>query len=690
MPIQTQALLSRLNPMSAIDVSGLAAPGSASMARQNLQLMREKFEEEKRYHKEQAELQRLGEAGEMRRAEMTAANQRRQAEAAAAEKRRAEAAAAYNDFHKARLNNDWAGMTAAGDRLREFGGLAEQGTPDAQGRPNWRVGMDAADYNQRAAQHDAVEQEMQTVAPEGSVWLPPDVAQQRTLSRLNALGLSGVPDEGRVNMGEQMDQRRAQMGPVLESLRQSLPSGAYRDSAEHSDEAALRMGLSQEETAKQAQSFRKDSGAVIKGELDAERDFEKAELTAERAYDKEMREAKRDEDKQAVAAAKDGRANAAKQWKDEGLHKLGEADKAADQIVDMLSNGQHLDDSQIAHLFVKLKGSIGPQSDKEIDAVFGTSDMSTPELVVERIRNFFAGGVGDPIKQSLISIVENSLQMNDERALAFLDSVQNTLDSPETTEEAKRGWRQFRDSVDQRYRDAWDEDRKAQGLPTFDEGKKERAPQRESGMRATPALHEGIAADADFMDTLSGAFEDLGVAAEEIVPKLLPLINYESGGDPHAANKKSSAKGLIQFIDEVAQGYGFKDSAEFAALSAAEQAPYIAQYLVDRGIDAASTIGDIYVAIAAPGLVDSEDDAVAYRKDAPTERERDAYTKNPDWDLDKDGKIKRGELAELGERKGKGGRAKAQERQTKTEAKGNAKAAKKPGKNDAELDQLLE
>jgi hypothetical protein len=57
---------------------------------------------------------------------------------------------------------------------------------------------------------------------------------------------------------------------------------------------------------------------------------------------------------------------------------------------------------------------------------------------------------------------------------------------------------------------------------------------------------------------LQDVADDLGIQPES----LYRLINFESKWDPLAANPRSSAKGLIQFIDSTAQWLGYKDSAE--------------------------------------------------------------------------------------------------------------------------------
>lgn len=674
MPISTQSMLSQLRPLSAIDIGDF---GNAGAERQKLRLMREQFEETKRRHLEDERLRALSEAGEMRRAEMATERQRQQAEATAAEKRRAERATAYSDFYKAQDANDIAGMAAAGNRLREFGGLYEELAPDEQGRPRFRVGMEGEAYNKRRAERDAVSQQMKTQAPEGSVWLPPDVAQQATISRLNALGLGNLDNENVVELGKQMDTRREQTAPVLEALQGSRPPGAYRDSSANTGEAALRLGLSPLATMDTYHKLQGQSDAALGKELDAARDVEKTELQAERDRAKEERAAERAQAVQAQKLEGEGYDEAEAKWNAEGLNKRSIAQKAAEQIIDMLSNDNHLDDKQITHQFVLLKGSIGPQSNQEIAGVFDTDDASFAERLVELVRNGVFGGQGSPMRKTIIDIVNRSLELEDDRALSYLDSLAGLLESPNLDEGRKRGIRAFRDSVGDDLLDAWNEERKDKGLPTFDEldaAAEEQAPMRGQNIsdegseqpRVKADLHEGITADDEFMDVFTEHAINAGIDPELV----LPLISHESGGDPQARNAQSGASGLIQFLDSTARRYGFESAEEFGKLSAAEQAPYIVQYLVDSGVTAEHDQGDIYVAISAPAALNESDDFRVYEKGT------DAYRMNQTWDLDNDGVITRGELYRwgMGERRGKG--KKSDDAETKPAKKPTAKAGR--------------
>jgi hypothetical protein len=690
MAINPANLMPQLSPLAPLKPMDFGGSGS-SMERQKLKLMRQQFEETKRRNREEEELRRISEAGEMRRAEMQMERERAQTAATLAaqqqrhqydldSERRKNAAVAYGDFYKAQDANDIAGMAAAGNRLREFGGFADDLGTDEQGRPSYRLGTDAAAHAEREARLDAQAAGAGQQAPEGAVWLPPGLSPEslgESLRRLNALGYDRT-QEGVVDHGEFLDQRRAQAAPALEASRAGLPEGAYRDSAEATDEGVLQLGLSPTESWKLSQSSRKEAHSVIKDELDADREFQKTEAAAQRAYDKEMRDAKRDEDKQAVAAAKDGRSNAASQWEKEGLHKIGQAEHQADQIISMLSNKDTLQHRQVAHLFVNLKGSVGPQSDKEIDAVFGTEGMSVPQQIFDKIHQVLVGGLSDDVRASLIDIVSRSVEANDERVYSYLDSLANTLESDNTDPEAKRGWLQFADSIDKDLVESWNAARLEEGLPTLDDLKEGSAPaspvrgqdisyELEPGAApARAALHEGITADDEFMDVFTEHAINAGIDPELV----LPLINHESGGNAQARNAQSGASGLIQFLDSTAKRYGFESAEEFGKLSAAEQAPYIVQYLVDSGVTAEHDQGDIYVAISAPAALNESDDFEVYKKGT------DAYRMNQTWDLDRDGVITRGELYRwgMGERGGK----------SKKPAASAAKPAAKAGRDDDE------
>jgi hypothetical protein len=69
----------------------------------------------------------------------------------------------------------------------------------------------------------------------------------------------------------------------------------------------------------------------------------------------------------------------------------------------------------------------------------------------------------------------------------------------------------------------------------------------------------------------------LGVAYSD----LFSLINFESGFNPQAKNPKSSARGLIQFMDATAKSLGYADSLDLVTKNPTieMQLPIVEKYL---------------------------------------------------------------------------------------------------------------
>jgi hypothetical protein len=132
--------------------------------------------------------------------------------------------------------------------------------------------------------------------------------------------------------------------------------------------------------------------------------------------------------------------------------------------------------------------------------------------------------------------------------------------------------------------------------------------------------------------------------------------DLESGGNPRALNLTTKASGLYQLMpNQLPPG---QTPESFANLSADQQrADYNNRYLPNHGLSPADVQdrGSNYVAIAGPdrrgnpgGNVRGSDADVVYPKGSPGARA------NPSWDIDGDGQVTRGELADLG-RTGAGG-----------------------------------
>lgn len=129
---------------------------------------------------------------------------------------------------------------------------------------------------------------------------------------------------------------------------------------------------------------------------------------------------------------------------------------------------------------------------------------------------------------------------------------------------------------------------------------------------------------------------------------LAAVISFETGGtfSPSAKNRKSTATGLIQFMEgsggTKGKYYGMSRE-KFSSLSFDEQMNYVEKYFKDRsknfraGNEAKNTVADVYTAVTGYGY-----------KDVPKYNKKgqriDAYWLNRVWDSNKDGYIAKGEM----------------------------------------------
>jgi len=83
---------------------------------------------------------------------------------------------------------------------------------------------------------------------------------------------------------------------------------------------------------------------------------------------------------------------------------------------------------------------------------------------------------------------------------------------------------------------------------------------------------------------------------------LANLINFESGWNPQAVNKRSGATGLIQFMPSTARGLG-TTTAAIKAMSALEQMPLVERYLRPYARKGLHTAERLYMAVFYPAAI---------------------------------------------------------------------------------------
>jgi hypothetical protein len=118
---------------------------------------------------------------------------------------------------------------------------------------------------------------------------------------------------------------------------------------------------------------------------------------------------------------------------------------------------------------------------------------------------------------------------------------------------------------------------------------------------------------------------------------LLGLMSFESGFNPAARNKDSSATGLIQFLPSTAKSLGTTVE-KLAGMSRPQQMKYVEKYLDQFGLDGPSD-KDLYMAVLYPKAIGKADDFALF-----TEGSR-AYEQNKGLDRNKDGKVTKAEAA---------------------------------------------
>ena len=136
--------------------------------------------------------------------------------------------------------------------------------------------------------------------------------------------------------------------------------------------------------------------------------------------------------------------------------------------------------------------------------------------------------------------------------------------------------------------------------------------------------------------------KNLGVAPDYI----MACIALETGEqfDPKIKNPKSTATGLIQFMESTARALG-TTTAELSKMSHVQQMDYVEQYFVmtARNVKVPThqwSLSDLYFAIFTPSLIKMPAGSTIYKKG------QKAYEDNLFHDRDKNGAISKEEIAE--------------------------------------------
>lgn len=122
---------------------------------------------------------------------------------------------------------------------------------------------------------------------------------------------------------------------------------------------------------------------------------------------------------------------------------------------------------------------------------------------------------------------------------------------------------------------------------------------------------------------------------------LMACIAFETGMSFSPACKNlagSGAVGLIQFMPDTAKYLG-TSTEELLKMTAEQQLDYVAKYFKPYAVRL-KTLSDYYMAILFPRAIGRSEDYILFETPAK------AYTQNKGLDLDKDGKITKGEASQ--------------------------------------------
>lgn len=664
MAIDFASMLLQPTKTSAWNLSG--GGGDSSLARENLAMRRKEFEETLRRHKEDERLRREAEASAMARTHLQAENEK-------AAKLQTDRNALFTEFTKQSGEGNAEAIRAMVPQMHALGMDVELEGEEG-GMPRYRVGMDAAAYQQQEAAR------MAQASPYGEG----ETAEQ-SLSRIGAMGLGGetgsllpplgirssdevdpetgasvsdrvaatygmpgaktataLPDEedftggipkNVIDLGASAQATLARLDPSLKAAAAAFPDAVTAEGAEGIRKGLRSSGLPFE---KQAALFDKASSAAA-----SQRN---AQIGADAQRDR-FRES-RDEltETQAFAFEKAGRDDADKFATDNKIYDIGRALDAGDTILAVIDDPSPDNDAMIASELMTFQNVKGTPSDTDLKMAFGIPMSTLMDQALDLIGKAVKGGM-QPAQRSAVKAYmaakEKELKGS---AFDYLDQAHARAKGGAYNERAKKAYIQtINSSVKGRIYNDWLDTRKQRDEgSTGDSGKTSAAPR---------TGNEDLAEMSDFELDLEGA----ALEADLDPAKMKRIIGAESGGRGDARNAQSGATGILQFMPSIAKSLGTSTEA-LAKMTPSEQLPFAIKYFKERGIDADSPAEDYAMAVAAPNFIGKPKDTVVYPKGSK------AWEQNAPWRPADGGDITVGSIqAFYGGGSGKGASAKLPE-----------------------------
>jgi soluble lytic murein transglycosylase-like protein len=653
-----------LQPTKATPWDLTPTPGADS-AREQLKLAREKFDWERKQAEENKRLER-----EKLNAQM-AAKRLEEANIQAA-KLKEDRLKVYGEFTKANGEGNYEGARAMVPMMQSLGmGVELEG--EEGGLPRYRVDLDAeeaakaeAEQLAKTSPYDAEE------APEGAYGsmeeglAAPDGGEtaEQSLSRLSAMGLGGetgslLPPLGIRGSGEvdpttgrsvaervaatygTPGEKTATRGPDTEDFTGGVPknvidTGASAAATLHRLDPSLKAAAAaypDAQTSAAAEQLRlglRASGLPLEKQMEA---FEKgisgpasqrnAQIGAQAQADR-FRES-RDEltEKDVAKLQKDGRQEGTTFARDNKVTDIARAFRAGDTILKVIDDPNTDNDAMIASELMTFQNVKGTPSDTDLKLSFGIPLSSTIDQALSTIGQMVKGGMQKPQREAIKAYMKAKQSELRDSAFEFLDQANLRADGGAMNEHAKKAYLQsIKSSVPGWIYNDWLDMKKAR-----DEGAAGDKPSSKGGKYDPDSVNGDLAGMSDVDLELEGQALEAGLDPDVI----RPLMRTESGGNPKAKNRGSSASGLFQFTDDTARAAGLKNAAEYAALPPAEQIRLGIERFKRLGLDENSTRDDFALANAAPAYVGKPDALVIKEYKAGTPRGDEVRAKNPGW-----------------------------------------------------------
>lgn len=651
MALDVSNLMMRLNPMRPLDL------GDGGQVEQ-MRLLREKFEEEKRQNREAEQLRLLEEQGRTAREQLLNERQEQEAEALKQAKLQENRLAAQKDFLTKAGAGDIEGAEAMVPYMTSLG-MGVENLGSEGGLPTYRVDLDrrAAERQAYAEGHAQAgagpgETAVQSLGrmgaggigypqnDQGALQEPGGIgttaeafgraqdamalstdlgalAKERGVTETDAPLPSRGPDEADstggvprnvIDMGAIHDETLRRLNPVTSGLVGAYPE-AFRASAQQTADAVAASGLPVAKAMEAFSQQRSGPNNLIQAELE--------------------REAKTQQGEQPNLVQREGlyQQGYDNAGKVATQYDIKETLKRRDTIalgMKRLTNKDTTDDYLVGALVSRMMGERGSTTEPDVERALGTASMDFISRIKAKLYKEAIGGLSAPQKQALMNVLKDAEANDKAKIHEYLDKLDGLAGSAGQNEDKARGVRDYMNLVPKTYRDEWKASKKQEDGQPVAAG---------AGTYDPNAVKE----TGDF----DKAFDDQAKAAGLDPAKLRPLVHAESGGKADAVNKGSGASGLIQFLPKIAKDLGTTVE-EIRKMSREQQIPLVMKYMKSKGLKDTDTQGDYYVAIAAPAALRKDDSFEVYKKGT------DDYDLNTTWDLDGNGVITRGEISRWG------------------------------------------